>query len=169
MVSIDYELKKIVMDAHINETLKYCYQCNRCTDNCPVSDIVPERYDPRSLILSSFLGFKSIIFGVEDTFNLWGCTICDTCDEVCPQNIELTEIFTALKNMSIKREEGPKYFISQASSIYESGKAIPMQSAVERRRAQFNLPEIKPPNIEEVQKILNRTKLNKILEKNKEE
>jgi len=169
MVSIDYEFKKIVMDAHIHDTLKYCYQCNRCTDNCPVSDIAPERYDPRSIILSAFLGFKSDIFGVDDTFNLWGCTICDTCDEVCPQNIELTEIFTVLKNMSIKREEGPEYFINQASSIYESGKAIPMQSAVERRRDQLNLPKIQPPNIEEVQKILNITKLNKILEKNKEE
>jgi heterodisulfide reductase subunit C len=169
MVKLDFEFKKKVMDAHIGDTLKYCYQCNRCTDNCPVSDVAPERYDPRSIILSSFLGFSSNILGAEDQFNLWGCTICDTCDEVCPQNIELTEIFAILKNMSIKRGEGPEYYLTQASTIFEYGKAIPMQSAVERRRSQFDLPEIQPPNVEEVKTILNKTKLNQILEKNKEE
>ncbi|MEJ2294671.1 MAG: hypothetical protein P8Y23_07865 [Candidatus Lokiarchaeota archaeon] len=29
MVKIDYEFRKKVMDAHIIDTLKYCYQCNR--------------------------------------------------------------------------------------------------------------------------------------------
>jgi heterodisulfide reductase subunit C len=162
---IDYELKKKVMDAHIHDTLKYCYQCNRCTDVCPVADIEPNRYNPRNIILNSFLGFKRKIFGVEDNFNLWGCTMCDTCDEVCPQKIELTEIFLVLKNMAIKRGEGPEYYTTQASTIYDNGKAIPPQPAIERRREQMGLPKIEPPNIEEVQKILKQTKLNSIISK----
>ncbi|TFF97715.1 MAG: 4Fe-4S dicluster domain-containing protein [Promethearchaeota archaeon] len=173
MVKVDFELKKKVMDAHIHDTLKYCYQCSRCTDNCPVSEITDNlydyEYDPRSLILDSFLGFTDNIFGAENQFKIWGCTICDTCDEVCPQNIELTEIFGVLKNMSIKRGEAPEYFTQQASTIYEAGKAIPMSSAVERRREQFDLPAIEAPNLDEVQKILQQTNLIKILEQNKEE
>jgi heterodisulfide reductase subunit C len=169
MVSVDYELKKRVMDAHIDDTLKYCYQCARCTEVCPVAKVTDQRYNPRPVILNSFLGFKDAIFGQDDNFNLWGCTVCDTCDEVCPQKIELTEIFTVLKNMSIKRGEGPNYYTTQASTIYDSGKAIPMQSAIERRRKDFGLPVIEPPNVKEVQKILTKTNLNKILEKNKEE
>ncbi|MBD3197331.1 MAG: 4Fe-4S dicluster domain-containing protein [Candidatus Lokiarchaeota archaeon] len=169
MVSVDYELKKQVMDAHIKDTLKYCYQCARCTDVCPVAKVTNQRYNPRPVILNSFLGFKNAILGQEDNFNLWGCTVCDTCDEICPQNIELTEIFTVLKNMSIRRGEGPDYYTSQASMVYESGKAIPMQSAIERRRKDLGLPMIEPPVIEEVQKILNKTQLNEILQNNKEE
>jgi heterodisulfide reductase subunit C len=168
-----FEFKKKIMDAHIDDTLKYCYQCSRCTDNCPVSEVTDNlydyEYDPRSLILNSFLSFTSSIFGAENSFNIWGCTMCDTCDEVCPQNIELTEIFTILKNMSIQRGEGPEYYTTQASSIYDTGKAIPMQSAIERRREQFDLPEIEPPDVDEVQTILQHTKLNKILEENQEE
>jgi heterodisulfide reductase subunit C len=163
MVSVDYELKKKVMDAHINDTLKYCYQCARCTDVCPVAKVTDQRYNPRPVILNSFLGFKNAIFGQADNFNLWGCTVCDTCDEVCPQKIELTEVFTVLKNMSIRMGEGPEYYTNQASTIYNTGKAIPMQSAIERRRGDFNLPEIESPNVEEIQKILNKTNLNKIL------
>lgn len=170
MVSVDYELRKIVMDANIHDTLKYCYQCNRCTENCPVSKMQPERYDPRAIILYSFLGFKSVIFDVEDHFNIWGCTFCDTCDEVCPQNIELTEIFTKLKNISVKEGTNPEYYTAQASTVYDTGKAIPMQSAIERRRKDLGLPMIEAPNTEEVQQILKKTKLNIILKKiNKED
>ena len=70
--------------------------------------------------------------GEKDNFSIWGCTVCDTCDEVCPQKIELTEIFTVLKNMSIAAGEGPDYYTTQASTIYDSGKAIPSQPAIER-------------------------------------
>jgi heterodisulfide reductase subunit C len=165
MVKVDYEFKKQVMDANIHDTLKYCYQCDRCSSVCPVSDIAPNRYDPRSIILNSFLGFKDNILGVEDNFNLWGCTMCDTCDEVCPQKIPLTEIFIVIKNMSIARGEGPDYYTTQAEGIFDSGKAIPPQPAIERRREQLGLPPVIPPNVEEVQKILKVTKLNKIINK----
>jgi len=161
----DFEFKKKMMDINIRDTLKYCYQCNRCTDECPVAKIEPQRYNPRRNILESFLGLKSQIFDVEDKFGIWGCTVCDTCDEVCPQKIELTEIFYILKNMSIQKGEGPSYYTTQASSIYDFGKAIPSQPAIERRRGQLGLPEIEPPNVEEVQKMLNETKLNKVLNK----
>jgi heterodisulfide reductase subunit C len=165
VIVVDYELRKKVMDAHIDDVLKYCYQCARCTDVCPVAKITNQRYNPRPIILNSFLGIKGAIFGQEDTFNLWGCTVCDTCDEECPQKIELTEIFTVLKNMSIAKGEGPQYYINQASTIYDSGKAIPMQAAIERRRKDLGLPMIEPPNVEEVNKLLNATKLNTILNK----
>jgi heterodisulfide reductase subunit C len=67
--------------------------------------------------------------------------------------------------MSIAEGKGPEYYTTQATAIYESGKAIPSQAAIERRREQMSLPQIEPPNVEEVQKILNQTKLNKIINK----
>ena len=164
MVQIDYELRKKVMDVHIRDTIKYCYQCARCTNGCPVAAATENRYDPRIIILNSFLGVNTFI-GEKENFSIWGCTVCDNCDEVCPQKIELTEVFTVLKNMSIAKGEGPEYFTTQASTIYDHGKAIPSQPAIERRREQLGLSEIQPPNVEEVQKLLNETKLNKILKK----
>ena len=164
MVSVDYELRKRVMDAHIGDTLKYCYQCSRCADVCPVSAVAPDKYNPRMNIMMSFLGIN-IFKGQKDNMAIWGCTVCDTCDEVCPQKIELTEIFTVLKNMSIAAGEGPDYYTTQASTIYDAGKAIPPQPAIVRRREQLGLPKIEEPSVDEVQKILNETKLNKILNK----
>ncbi len=168
MATIDFEFRNQILKNEIGNTLAYCYQCATCSGACPVAQVTNGRYNPRRLILDSLLGLKEKIFGAENSFDIWGCTICDTCDEVCPQKVELTEIFTILKNESVKRGEAPEYFISQASTILEYGKAIPMQTAIERRREQFNLPEILAPNVEEIQKLLKATKLAEKLPKKKE-
>jgi heterodisulfide reductase subunit C len=168
MATIDFEFRNKLMGEDIGSTLAYCYQCATCSGACPVAQVTNGRYNPRRLILDSLLGLKEKIFGKENSFNIWGCTICDTCDEICPQKVELTEIFTLLKNESIARGEGPEYFYSQASTIFETGKAIPMQSAIERRREQFGLPEIMPPDVEEVQTILKAAKLDEKLPEKEE-
>jgi heterodisulfide reductase subunit C len=117
------------------------------------------------LILDALLGLKEKIFGPENSFNIWGCTVCDTCDEVCPQKVELTEIFTILKNMSVERGEAPTHYTGQASAVLEYGKAIPSQPAIERRRTQLGLPAIMAPDIDEVKKLLEATKLPEKLSK----
>ena len=124
-----------------------------------MAKVTEGRYNPRRLILDALLGLKEKIFGPENSFNIWGCTICDTCDEVCPQKVELTEIFTILKNMSIERGEAPNHYTGQANAVLEHAKAIPMQPAIERRRSQLGLDEIMAPDVKEVKKLLEATKL----------
>lgn len=158
-MTIDFEFRKQVMDYHIEtDLIKYCYQCSRCTDRCPVSAVSmdfygTEGYNPRANILNALLGYKDAIFGA-DPLTIWGCTVCDTCDEVCPQNIELTEIFTFLKNQSTADGNAPDSIYGQAKAIFDSAKAIPMQSAIERRRQQLGLPEIMTPDVSELQTLL---------------
>jgi heterodisulfide reductase subunit C len=159
MATIDFDFRNQIVESDIGSTLAYCYQCATCSGACPVAQVTEGRYNPRRLILDALLGLREKIFGPEHSFDIWGCTVCDTCDEVCPQKVELTEIFTILKNMSVERGEAPEYYTTQASTILEHGKAIPMQSAIERRREQFGLPEIMAPAVEEVKKILESTKL----------
>ena len=156
---IDFEFRKQVMDYHMgSDIIKYCYQCSRCTDNCPVSVVTKDfydttGYDPRVNILNALLGYKDAIYSA-DPLAIWGCTVCDTCDELCPQNIELTEIFTFLKNESVKRGEAPDFVYGQAKAIFDNAKAIPSQSAIERRRQQLGLPEVISPDINEIQTLL---------------
>jgi len=169
MATIDFEFRNRILKNDIGNTLAYCYQCATCSGACPVAQVTNGRYNPRRLILDSLLGLKEKIFGPENSFNIWGCTVCDTCDEVCPQKVELTEIFTILKNESVQRGEAPEYYTTQAATILEHGKAIPMQSAIERRRESFDLPEIPAPDLEEVQKILKATKLEEKLPKKEED
>ncbi|MFX1588385.1 MAG: 4Fe-4S dicluster domain-containing protein [Promethearchaeota archaeon] len=156
---IDFEFRKEVMDYHIgSDVIRYCYQCSRCTDNCPVSAVSKDfygttGYDPRANILASLLGYKDLIFDA-DPLTIWGCTVCDTCDEVCPQHIELTEIFTLLKNKSTADGKAPDYLYGQAKAIFDSAKAIPSQPAIERRREQLGIPPVVAPDVNELQTLL---------------
>ena len=156
---VDFEFRKEIMDMHIgSDLIKYCYQCSRCTDNCPVSAVSRDfytttGYDPRGNILLALLGYKDLLMG-KDPLTIWGCTVCDTCDEVCPQNIELTEIFTYLKNKSVEKGDAPDFIYSQARAIFDAAKAIPSQPAIERRREQLGLPAVAGPDVNEVQTLL---------------
>ncbi len=158
-MTVDFEFRKQVMDYHIgSDLIKYCYQCSRCADNCPITNVTTDfytttGYNPRSNILNALLGYKEAIFS-SDALTIWGCTVCDTCDEVCPQNIELTEIFTLLKNQSVANGDAPDFIYSQAKAIFDSAKAIPSQPAIERRREQLGLPPVAMPDISELQTLL---------------
>ncbi len=78
---------------------------------------------------------------------LWQCTLCDTCDESCPQNVELTEIFNILKNLACKEGFVPDAYIGQSTAVYENGVAVPFQDAIVRRRKELGLEEKLEDNI----------------------
>jgi len=137
----------------LNPSLYPCLQCGICTAECPVSVVTKGDYNPRRNILATLLGSKDFILEGEELV-IWGCTTCHTCDEVCPQNIELTNLFTSLKNQSIAQNKGPDSVFTQARAIFDNAKAIPSQPAIERRREDLGLPPVSEPNINEVQTLL---------------
>ena len=136
-----------------NPSLYPCLQCGTCTSECPVSIVTKGNYNPRRNILATLLGYKDLLLNGDD-LGIWGCTDCHTCEEVCPQGIELTDLFASLKNQSIKLGKGPDYIIEQAKIIFDNAKAIPSQPAIERRRQELGLPAVPEPNISEVQTLL---------------
>jgi len=136
-----------------NPSLYPCLQCGTCTAECPVSIVTKGNYNPRRNILATLFGYKDLLLK-GDELVIWGCTECHTCEEVCPQGIELTELFSSLKNQSIALGRGPEYIVKQAQIIFDNAKAIPSQPAIERRRQELGLPAVSEPDISEVQTLL---------------
>jgi len=136
-----------------NPSLYPCLQCGICTINCPVSKVTEGKYNPRKNILYTLSGNKKILLN-EDKIVIWGCTTCHNCDELCPQNIELTKTFSFLKNQSITQKNGPSYIYEQFKTIFENGKAIPLQLSIERRREELGLPSQLTPDINDIRTLL---------------
>lgn len=136
-----------------NPSLYPCLQCGVCTTECPVSKVTNGTYNPRRNILATLLGYKDLLLE-GDNLLVWGCTDCHTCEEVCPQHIELTDLFSVLKNLSIVLGNGPEYVIEQAKAVFNNAKAIPSQPAIERRREDLGLPPVSKPNLNEIQTLL---------------
>lgn len=153
-----------MLDEYVHGGVLYCYQCNVCTTECPVANAVgADKYNPRQNLLMAFEGLDYMLFGADKSFGIWGCTVCDTCDEKCPQNIELTAVFSELKAMSIQKGEGGEHLVAQAKTIMEHGKAIPLMSAIERRRDKMGLAKPPEMNLDDVKTLLTGVGLDKII------
>ncbi|VUT25583.1 MAG: CoB--CoM heterodisulfide reductase iron-sulfur subunit C [Candidatus Methanolliviera sp. GoM_oil] len=75
------------------ENLKYCYECGRCTASCPVAKVLPNFYNPRTLLQKIVFDPDNVLKGNE----IWLCAGCGQCCEVCPQEIRLPEIFLLVR------------------------------------------------------------------------
>ena len=90
--------------------------------------------------------------------NIWLCSTCQKCVELCPQKVELTEIFTLIKNKCFEVGKVPEAFKLQGQAVLDTGVAIPYSKAILTRREKLGLPEIKTASIDEIKSILKETK-----------
>ena len=91
------------------EKVSACYQCEKCTNGCPVSfamDIVPHK-----VIRLINLGLRNEILN-SDT--IWVCASCETCTSRCPNDIDIAHIMDSLRQ------------IAQSSGIKASQENVPL-------------------------------------------
>ena len=108
--------------------LDACTMCGRCTSVCP-AHATGKPLDPREIVLkagevmaatgtpavSPPLGVdKEITVSADSLFEritaeeLWACTTCKACDEICPVNIEITDkIFDMRRYLSLMESNFP--------------------------------------------------------------
>ena len=85
-------------------TFSYCFGCQTCTTVCPV---VAEYENPlQTLGLLPHQIMNCLGLGLVEMASgprmLWDCVTCYQCQEHCPQNVEVTDIFFQLKNLAVK-------------------------------------------------------------------
>ncbi|MFC2047413.1 4Fe-4S dicluster domain-containing protein [Chloroflexota bacterium] len=83
------------------EKISACYQCERCTNGCPVTfamDIVPHK-----LIHLLSLGYAKETLQ-SDT--IWVCASCENCSTRCPNGIDIAHIMDTLRQLA-QREKIP--------------------------------------------------------------
>lgn len=90
-----------------NVSYQSCYSCQRCTNICPVVrgyENPAEQLDllPHQLIFMLGIGNAKVAMGSQ---MIWSCSTCYLCQEHCPNQVELTDIFYGLKNEALKTIE----------------------------------------------------------------
>ena len=154
MSVINFEFRNEVLKH--NASLSYCYQCSTCSGGCPVALITNGKYNPRKIIEEAILGLQDKLVEKQEP-NPWLCSTCQKCVELCPQKVELTEIFTLIKNRCFKTGKVPDGFVAQGQAVLENGIAIPYSKAILTRREKLGLPVITTASINEIQTILKET------------
>ncbi len=92
------EVLEDVLDA---DRLKYCFECGICTATCPVYELIPDIYNPRSLLQRIPADLEGAMKGRE----IWLCAWCYRCHDRCPQELRIPEILLRLKDMAAESGE----------------------------------------------------------------
>jgi len=100
------------------EKLKYCFECGICTASCPMAEIVPKHYNPRTLLQKVFLDPE----GTLKDEAMWLCAWCYRCHKKCPQRLKLPEIFLLIRKVAAE-----KGYLGGLKSAYEViGRELPL-------------------------------------------
>jgi len=94
---IPRELQEKLLDA---EKLKYCFECGVCTASCPMTELAPDNYNPRTML-------ETILLEPEKALTkpaAWLCGWCYKCYKRCPQKLKPPEIFLLVKTLAVEKE-----------------------------------------------------------------
>ncbi|MEF8879829.1 MAG: 4Fe-4S dicluster domain-containing protein [Candidatus Thermoplasmatota archaeon] len=149
---LDPNFKYEVAAEEGGENITRCFACGTCTAGCPVREI-DERYNPRKIIRMVLLGMREKV--LKSDF-IWLCSTCYTCYDRCPQNVQLTSIMTALKNIAAREGYIHPSFKEQAKLVKDFGRLYEVEDYDNKKRNKLGLPPVQK-KFDDLTKILDST------------
>jgi heterodisulfide reductase subunit C len=151
-----YEISKIPGA----EKIMLCFQCGTCTADCPIARF-SDSYRPRKILRMAQLGLKDMVLSSDQ---LWLCAACYTCVDHCPQDVEISSVIRALRNIAVQEGYMPHVFKELAGAIMETGLAYKIPELRLKKRQEAGLPPLPKANVENISKLFNKTGFLKIVE-----
>ena len=75
------------------DAFKYCYQCGMCDTVCPWNKV--RNFSMRKLVREATFGLTEI-----ESEDIWRCTTCGKCPQVCPRGVKQIESGVALRRIA---------------------------------------------------------------------
>ncbi len=75
------------------DAFKSCYQCGMCDTVCPWSRV--SKFSMRKLVREATFGLTEI-----DSEDIWRCTTCGKCPQVCPRDVQQIKSGVALRRIA---------------------------------------------------------------------
>ena len=91
------------MEGETGVTISSCYQCERCTNACPVAQFMDIK--PHQVIRYVQMGRREDLLK-SDT--IWVCLSCEMCTTYCPNEVGVAEVINHLRNMAAHSSIPPK-------------------------------------------------------------
>ena len=102
------------------ENIKKCFACGTCTAGCPVFH-VENRYNPRKIIRMILLGMREQVLSSNV---IWFCSQCYTCSANCPQDVDFSDIISALRDLAVREGHAPPHLAEKVADITEAANAF---------------------------------------------
>jgi len=92
--------RDVASASHVD--LYACYQCQKCTNGCPVTFAMD--YGPHQIIRMVQLGLAEEISTANTA---WVCASCETCFTRCPQQIDIPKLMDHIKQRVVGQGDKP--------------------------------------------------------------
>ncbi|NHI92427.1 MAG: (Fe-S)-binding protein [Candidatus Lokiarchaeota archaeon] len=86
-----------VDNEEVQKIINMCYQCGKCSEACPVSELIP-RFSPR-YIASEYITEE------KRNYKIWYCLTCDRCTSICPQGVKFADFIQNCRIQAIENRE----------------------------------------------------------------
>jgi len=80
------------------EHLELCYSCGTCVSKCMIQQKIEPDYNPRRLLRMVMMDMRETAFASPTT---WMCSECDLCYQACPQEIHISQVIAAVKQLAV--------------------------------------------------------------------
>jgi heterodisulfide reductase subunit C len=91
------------IQGEIEANVAACYQCERCTNACPVSHYMDIK--PHQVIRYVQLGWREDLL---ESSTIWVCLSCEMCSTYCPNEVRVAETINHLRNMAYHSPVTPR-------------------------------------------------------------
>ena len=81
------------------EHLEMCYSCGTCVSTCMIQQKLEPEYNPRRLLRMVMMNMREEAFESPTT---WLCSACDLCYPACPQEIHISDVIGAVKQLAVE-------------------------------------------------------------------
>jgi heterodisulfide reductase subunit C len=154
MEELDTDFKFKVAKEPGGEHIKRCFACGTCTVVCPVFS-VNDQYNPRKIIRMILLGLKDEVLKSN---SIWLCSGCYSCYELCPRDVKITHLMTAVRNIAVKEGYIPKPMKLIVDLIEKYGRILEVSEFENIVRLKKEIPEL-ALTIPEINRVLKRTRI----------
>ncbi len=97
------------------EHLEMCYSCGTCVSKCMIQQKLEPEYNPRRLLHMVMMDMRQEAFESPTT---WLCSACDLCYPACPQEIHISGVIGAVKELAVEAGyESPLETVSVDESL----------------------------------------------------
>lgn len=142
------------------EKIMLCFQCGTCTADCPIARF-SESYRPRKLMRMTQLGLKERVLSSDV---IWLCAACFTCVDHCPQDVGISSVLRALRNLAVKEGYMPRVYRDLAANILKTGYAYRISKLRLKKREEQELPALPKANLASIGKLSKITGFSKLIE-----
>ncbi|MCF8049754.1 MAG: 4Fe-4S dicluster domain-containing protein [Desulfobacterales bacterium] len=97
----DHFLKRVEGETGAN--ISACYQCERCTNACPVSAFMDVK--PHQVIRYIQIGWRERLLSCS---TVWVCLSCEMCTTYCPNDVGVAETIQHLRKMAANSAIQPR-------------------------------------------------------------